>query len=299
MVRFDPCGSGGPPAWSGCCRRSPRGHCGCSAGSRARTREMDAEVAKEMPVLELDQAGGEASGDAVGRGETPLPIPCDGGPKQCAVAVEEDRGAGGAEQRFHRSPRAHATSSRDEYGEGPPLARRDNRGASGIVIASSPTTRTALLLSERTLTSTAHSEPPSCTTKSTRLSGFRLALLEGSPRFSHLRRGDPLPCLGGNQYQITLNLFRDCVGIDMGSPRRSCSIPPAGVSTLGGHDGLTEVSQLCPGRSWNSTCNFGALPGMEMYTYTGVVTLPPCDLWTMSWFNCCRNDAILNLVAPA
>ena len=109
-------------------------------------------------------------------------------------------------------------------------------------------------------------------------------------------------CLGGDQYQINLNLFIDCAGFNPGSTQfidftSSCggstsltvNVSPATTNGL-------EISQLCPSQLSQSTCNGGTLPGMWVFNYTGVVTLSPaCDTWTMSWSTCCRNSAITNL----
>ncbi|MCC6838872.1 MAG: gliding motility-associated C-terminal domain-containing protein [Flavobacteriales bacterium] len=106
-------------------------------------------------------------------------------------------------------------------------------------------------------------------------------------------------CLGGNQYRITLVVYRDCAGVnldpsyqlDVQSP---CGTKTMTVSTPGG----TEISQLCDLELPNSTCNGGPLPGIEQYIYTGTVTLPPCNHWMISWAENWRNGAIANLVNP-
>lgn len=120
---------------------------------------------------------------------------------------------------------------------------------------------------------------------------------------AHIAGGEiTYSCLGGDQYQVNLNLFIDCAGFNPGSTQvidftSSCG----GSSTLTVNvsaattNGL-EISQLCPSQLSQSTCNGGTLPGMWVFNYTGVVTLSPaCDTWTMSWSTCCRNSAITNL----
>ncbi|MCW3103558.1 MAG: gliding motility-related protein [Bacteroidetes bacterium] len=130
-------------------------------------------------------------------------------------------------------------------------------------------------------------------------------LFIGQAKASHIAGGDlSYVCLGGNQYQINLNLFVDCLGFDPGASQTINF-----TSTCGGtatatvnatNPGGTEISQLCPSQINNSTCNGGTLPGMWVFSFTGTVTLaPPCDTWTMSWTTCCRNAAILNLVTPS
>jgi PKD repeat protein len=106
-------------------------------------------------------------------------------------------------------------------------------------------------------------------------------------------------CLGGNQYRITLVVYRDCAGINLDASYQLDVQSPCGnktvtVSTPGG----TEISQLCQAQIGNSTCNGGTLPGIQQYIYTGTVNLPPCDSWTVSWSDNWRNGAIANLQQP-
>ncbi|MBP6574385.1 MAG: gliding motility-associated C-terminal domain-containing protein [Flavobacteriales bacterium] len=117
---------------------------------------------------------------------------------------------------------------------------------------------------------------------------------------SHIVGGEILwECLGNNQYQITMNLFRDCFGITPGTQETITFDSPCGTASLQvTNQSITEVSQLCPEEIANSTCNGGTLPGIEQWTYTGIVTLPPCDSWTASWTSCCRNVAVLNIDNP-
>ena len=120
---------------------------------------------------------------------------------------------------------------------------------------------------------------------------------------SHVSGGNiTYQCVGPNQFEITLTLYRDCNGITApNAPNINFT------STCGGNlnlaltqQSVNEVSQLCPNDIANSTCNGGTLPGVEGYIYTGIITLNPvCDTWTMSYSLCCRNNAIVNLANPA
>lgn len=110
-------------------------------------------------------------------------------------------------------------------------------------------------------------------------------------------------------YKITLRFYRDCAGIDaplsvtvnVGAP--SCgqalsltlSQEPCPPSTNGGQP--CEVSPLCPSSILQSSCNGGNLPGVQAFTYSGIITLPAdCPDWTFSFSECCRNDQITNLL---
>lgn len=113
-------------------------------------------------------------------------------------------------------------------------------------------------------------------------------------------------CLGNNQYRITLTYYRDCAGI---SAPTSASIAISSALCGVTLPNLTlaqdptrsniEVSQLCPQQLPQSRCNGGTLPGVQVFTYTGIVTLPQaCRDWTVSYTECCRNSAITNLTTP-
>ncbi|MEZ4740403.1 MAG: SprB repeat-containing protein [Flavobacteriales bacterium] len=126
------------------------------------------------------------------------------------------------------------------------------------------------------------------------------ALIGISASATHMSGGEIYwECLGNNQYRIRLLVYRDCAGIAVDPTYNLVLTSPCGnrnltVSTNGG----VELSQLCDLELPNSTCNGGTLPGIQQYTYTGVVTLPPCDSWRISWTNIYRNNAIVNLTAP-
>lgn len=109
-------------------------------------------------------------------------------------------------------------------------------------------------------------------------------------------------CLGNNQYQVTLNVYRDCEGINSSILQvlqltNGCN--PDTASTLVFQSSASEVSQLCPSELPNSSCSGGALPGMEIHTYSGTVTVDPsCPEWRVHWALCCRNGLVLNVTDP-
>lgn len=105
-------------------------------------------------------------------------------------------------------------------------------------------------------------------------------------------------CLGGGNYRVYLELYRDCAGISMGSETVFFN------STCGNSFSVVmpvplpvEVSQLCPTALATSTCNGGTLPGMQVYIYSAIVAMPPCALWTMSWSTCCRNTGVITNIS--
>ncbi len=130
-----------------------------------------------------------------------------------------------------------------------------------------------------------------------------LALLTAFPvlgRASHMSGGEIYwECIGQNQYRITMMIYRDCFGIDVDPFYNLVVESPCGdAGLLVFMEDMEELSPLCGSQQGNSTCQGGALPGIQRYTYTGTITLAPCDSWTISYTNIYRNAAIVNLVNP-
>jgi len=130
-------------------------------------------------------------------------------------------------------------------------------------------------------------------------------------------------CLGLNgagqmQYRVTVRYYRNCRdGASSASPApgsitlearsTGCTISsslvlnpdPASVPPNG-----SEVSQLCPAQLPNSGCNYSGpglapYPGVQVYTYTGTVTVPAnCTQVMFGTTECCRNGAINNIPNP-
>ncbi len=125
-------------------------------------------------------------------------------------------------------------------------------------------------------------------------------LLAGTVSATHMSGGEIYwECIGTNQYRIRLVVYRDCAGIAVDPSYNLQLTSPCGTRTLNvTTPGGVEISQLCDLELPNSTCNGGTLPGIQQYIYTGTITLPPCDSWTISWTNIYRNNAIVNLTNP-
>jgi hypothetical protein len=112
---------------------------------------------------------------------------------------------------------------------------------------------------------------------------------------THISGGDlTYKALGGNQYEITLVLYRDCAGIPVQNPEPITATSAQGtsftfqVSLIPGTG--NEITFPCFGA--NTVCSGGVLPGFQRYEYKGTVTLPPNSNWNLSWTDCCRNCAI-------
>ena len=108
-------------------------------------------------------------------------------------------------------------------------------------------------------------------------------------------------CLGGNTYEITLTIYRDCVGSALTPTQNitvssgSCGVAPFVLQAPS--VSVTELSPLCPIQQPLSTCNGGPLPGIEEHIYRTTYTFPQlCPDWKLSWHLCCRNYAVTNSV---
>ncbi|MCZ4407955.1 gliding motility-associated C-terminal domain-containing protein [Cryomorphaceae bacterium 1068] len=105
-------------------------------------------------------------------------------------------------------------------------------------------------------------------------------------------------CLGGNDYLVSVHLFRDCAEFtdtpDFLDVFFTSSCGAIGFVEIDLQESL-EVSQLCPDSLPSSSCNGGALPGVNLSVYSGVVNLPPCADWQIIVAE--QNRAsVLNLV---
>jgi gliding motility-associated-like protein len=119
-------------------------------------------------------------------------------------------------------------------------------------------------------------------------------------RASHFMGGDiSYVCLGNNQYQVFLTIYRDCSGVGMStselltinSPSCGLTLPSVTATQVAGTG--NEVSPVCAALLPQTTCNSGGtLPGVQEYVYSAIITLPQgCRDWRVSWGQCCRNNA--------
>ena len=101
-------------------------------------------------------------------------------------------------------------------------------------------------------------------------------------------------------YIVTVKFYRDCDGI--GAPTTlplniqslSCG---QFLSSTATQVSFTEISPICPG--YLTTCSGGTYPGIQEYVYQAQVCLPvECNDWIISTSECCRNNAITNLLNP-
>jgi gliding motility-associated-like protein len=120
-------------------------------------------------------------------------------------------------------------------------------------------------------------------------------------RASHIAGADlTYRWVGGNDWEITLTLYRDCYGIDVSNPETvhfhsSCAADfTAYVNEISGTG--NEITNACPSNP--TTCSGGSAYGVQEYVYRTTVTLQPCADWTIYWCSCCRNAAITTVSSP-
>lgn len=116
---------------------------------------------------------------------------------------------------------------------------------------------------------------------------------------SHVAGGEiTYNCVGPNQYQVTLVLYRDCNGITLSNTEvinyrsTTCGVNSSLSLAL---QTTVDITPLCP--TAQSACNGGSGTfGVERIVYTGILNLPPgCTDWILSYQMCCRNNSITNV----
>ena len=132
------------------------------------------------------------------------------------------------------------------------------------------------------------------------LIGFLFLNLNGFA--SHIVGGEMYyDCLGGNQYRITLKLYRDCL-----SDGASFDDPLLITIFNGNNANIGSISMNYPG-SINLDVNFNNNPCVTAPTdicveeaiYTKIVTLPAStNGYTLAYQRCCRGPNVTNLNTP-
>lgn len=122
-------------------------------------------------------------------------------------------------------------------------------------------------------------------------------------RASHIEGGNlTYRCLGGNQYEISLALYRDCEGasaptsISIQKKSVTCGINTSIILTKIAGTGV-ECTPICPGA--HTYCTNGNIPGVQEYIYRTITTLPACSDWVLSFSIGNRNAAITTITNPS
>jgi gliding motility-associated-like protein len=132
-----------------------------------------------------------------------------------------------------------------------------------------------------------------------------LTLIGITSSASHISGGEvTYQCLGPNTYRVTLGLFRDCSGINVGTTasirfantcglNNPASIQLNQINNPNSGQLVTEISQICQPMINLTTCNGGTFPGMQLIYYSGIVTLPAaCDSWEIYHSSGARNATV-------
>lgn len=125
------------------------------------------------------------------------------------------------------------------------------------------------------------------------LTTLLITLISLSTYATHLMGGQIVATnIGGYDYEIQLTAYRDTIGIPMSSfALFEISRDSAGVMIP-----INTLSVLADSMSGGLVTGVSAAYGVEVYTYTDTITLPSDGYYTISWKDCCRNHAIVNML---
>lgn len=123
-----------------------------------------------------------------------------------------------------------------------------------------------------------------------------------SSHATHIMGGElTYTCLGNNQYELVLIIYRDCNGINLGSTQIINQIDDCGSSTNHALSlvSFQEITPVCPNLQATACNGGGGIYGIEEFIYKTTLTLAPnCTNINFSWNLCCRNYAINTLSSP-
>lgn len=110
--------------------------------------------------------------------------------------------------------------------------------------------------------------------------------ISSNARASHMMGGQiTIEHISGMDYHLVYTAYRDMTGI-----------PIAMVSSINFVDSLSGANfQVAV--SYDTIINV-LVPGVEEYVYDTVITFPSVGEWYISYEECCRNAAILNMTQP-
>ena len=135
-----------------------------------------------------------------------------------------------------------------------------------------------------------------------------LGLFISESKATHMMGSDiTYECLGNNKFRITLKIYRDCTGINLGginctvrSGTNTVSFQPTKIS-------ITDLSNVCDTAKsvCDSTSNSTLGIGIEVHTYQETIDISkaPYSTWVVNggcefvfgWGQCCRNGEITTI----
>ncbi len=101
--------------------------------------------------------------------------------------------------------------------------------------------------------------------------------------------------IGGYDYQIELTAYRDTVGVPMGLV---AVFNVFEQDTSGGWISLFTSSVNYDTTSGGLMPSVITVYGVEVYTFIDTITMPGDGYYAISWDECCRNGAIINMSNP-
>ena len=101
--------------------------------------------------------------------------------------------------------------------------------------------------------------------------------------------------IGGYDYQIEFTAYRDTIGIPM---QLNAAFNVFEQDTSGGWILLFTSSTLYDTTSGGLMPAVVSVYGVEVYTFIDTITMPGDGYYAISWDDCCRNGAIINMSNP-
>jgi len=125
---------------------------------------------------------------------------------------------------------------------------------------------------------------------------FFVSAMAVSTYATHLMGGQIVATnIGGYDYQIELTAYRDTVGVPM------ALVAVFNVfeqDTTGGWISLFTSSVNYDTTSGGLMPSVTTVYGVEVYTFIDTITMPGDGYYAISWDECCRNGAIINMSNP-
>ena len=125
---------------------------------------------------------------------------------------------------------------------------------------------------------------------------FFVSAMAVSTYATHLMGGQIVATnIGGYDYQIELTAYRDTIGVPMGLV---ANFNVFEQDTSGGWISLFTSSVNYDTTSGGLMPAVVSVYGVEIYTFIDTITMPGDGYYAISWHECCRNGAIINMSNP-
>jgi len=101
--------------------------------------------------------------------------------------------------------------------------------------------------------------------------------------------------IGAYDYQIEFTAYRDTVGVPISA---TAQFNVSQQDTSGAWNLLFSSTASFDTTSGGLLSNVITVYGVEVYTYIDTITMPGDGFYSISWNDCCRNGAIINMSNP-